>query len=98
MARALHDISQRCDAPYIAVNAVQITAEHLPLFARSAAGRTLYLDEICACPPDIQPMLLRLLEAKEIFDPAQGAPEQIDLRVISSTNEDTDTAVREGVF
>ncbi len=96
VARALHDISGRCDGPFIAVNAAQIGPEQLPLVARSAAGGTLFLDEICACPADIQPMLLRLIEAKEVLEPGQGAPERIDLRVVSATNEDTAEAVAAG--
>ena len=30
VARALHDISERCDRPFVAINAAQITAEQLP--------------------------------------------------------------------
>jgi DNA-binding NtrC family response regulator len=96
VARALHDISTRCDGPFVAVNAAQFSAEQLPLIARGAAGGTLFLDEICACPMDVQPSLLRLIESGEILDPARGTPEQIDLRVLSATNESTDTAVAEG--
>lgn len=95
-ARAMHDISPRCDGPYIAVNAAQMTAEQLPLLARSASGGTLFLDEVCACPLEIQPTLLRLIEAKEVLDAGQGVPETVDLRVISATNEDTDQAVADG--
>ncbi|MEM1372052.1 MAG: helix-turn-helix domain-containing protein, partial [Pseudomonadota bacterium] len=40
--------------------------------------------------------LLRLIESGEVLDPESGAPEQINLRVLSATNEDTDVAVREG--
>ncbi|MFT5005980.1 MAG: DNA-binding NtrC family response regulator [Paracoccaceae bacterium] len=95
-ARALHDISNRCNGPFIAVNAAQFGSQQLPLIARNAAGGTLFLDEICACPLDVQPMLLRLIEAKEILAPDQGRPERIDLRVLSATNESVATAVAEG--
>ncbi|WP_299375406.1 sigma-54 dependent transcriptional regulator [uncultured Tateyamaria sp.] len=95
-SRALHDVSGRCDGPYIAVNAAQIDAAQLPLVARNADGGTLFLDEICACPPEVQPMLLRLIEAKEILEPGQGTPEQVDLRIVSATNEDTGIAVAQG--
>ncbi len=95
-ARALHDISARCDGPYVALNAAQVSADQLHLVARSAAGGTLFLDEICACPGEIQTMLLRLIEAKEVLDPKQGTPETVDIRVVSATNEDTDRAVKEG--
>lgn len=96
VARALHDISHRCSGPFIAVNAAQFSAEQLPLIARSASGGTLFLDEICACPPDVQASLLRLIESGEVLSAESGAPEQISLRVISATNEDTGAAVAEG--
>lgn len=96
VARVLHDISDRCDAPYIAVNAAQITAEQLPIVAQGATGGTLFLDEVCACPVDIQPSLLRLIEAQEILPPGASAPEKVDLRILSATNEDTAQAVAEG--
>ena len=96
VARALHDISERCDGSFIAVNAAQFGVRQLPQIARSAAGGTLFLDEICACPPEVQPSLLRLIDTKEILDPDAGVPETVDLRVISATNEDVDAAVAAG--
>ncbi|MCK0141105.1 sigma-54 dependent transcriptional regulator [Aliiroseovarius sp. F20344] len=96
VARAIHDLSSRCDAPFVAVNAAQINAENLPNLARSAAGGTLFLDEICACPPDLQPVLLRLADAGEVLDAALGTPENIDLRIIAATNEDPQDAVAQG--
>ncbi|MEO0945619.1 MAG: sigma-54 dependent transcriptional regulator [Pseudomonadota bacterium] len=96
VARALHDTSDRCDGPYIAVNAAQITAAQLPRVAQSASGGTLFLDEMCACPGDVQPSLLRLIEAQEILLPDTGTPQSVDLRILSATNEDTDHAVADG--
>jgi len=96
VARALHDISDRCDGPFTAINAAQMTAQQLPLIAQNASGGTLFLDEICACPADIQPALLRLIEAQEILADGAGTPEKVDLQVISATNEDTAAAVTQG--
>ncbi len=96
VARALHDISDRCDAPFVAINAAQLNAAQLPLIAQNASGGTLFLDEICACPADIQPILLRLIEAQEILPDGAGAPVKVDLQIISATNEDTALAVTQG--
>ncbi len=96
VARALHDISARCDGPFVSLNASQFDVQQLPLIANEAAGGTLFLDEICACPPDVQPSLLRLIESKEILNTNRGTPEVMDLRVLSATNEDTQTAVKDG--
>lgn len=96
VARALHDISDRCDGPFVAINAAQLNASQLPLIAQTASGGTLFLDEICACPAEIQPILLRLIEAQEVLPDGAGAPEKIDVQIISATNEDTALAVAEG--
>lgn len=96
VARALHDISLRCSGPFVAVNAAQFSAEQLPMIARGASGGTLFLDEVCACPPDLQASLLRLIESGEFLSPGSSAPEQVDLRVLSATNEDTSAAVTQG--
>nr|WP_268821583.1 sigma-54 dependent transcriptional regulator [Octadecabacter dasysiphoniae] len=96
VARLIHDLSARCDGPYIAVNAAQISAAHLPYIAREASGGTLLLDEIGACPPDVQPLLLRMIDAGETLAPDTGLPEKVDLRIIAATNEDTDASVKAG--
>ncbi|MEO0773628.1 MAG: sigma-54 dependent transcriptional regulator, partial [Pseudomonadota bacterium] len=96
VARALHDTSSRCDGPYIAVNAAQITVAQLPVVAQGASGGTLFLDEVCACPGDVQPALLRLIEAQEILPEGAALPEKVDLRIVSATNEDTAQAIAEG--
>jgi DNA-binding NtrC family response regulator len=98
VARMIHDLSARCDGPYIAINAAQISADHLPYIAREAAGGTLLLDEIGACPPDVQPVLLHMIDAGEVLDPKKGLPEQVDLRVIAATNKDTDAAIKAGTL
>ncbi len=98
VARAIHDLSVRCDAPFVAISAAQMNAGNLPHIARSVAGGTLFLDEICACPPELQPSLLRLVEDGEALDPSEGIPERIDLRIVAATNEDPDTAVTQGRF
>lgn len=96
VSRMIHDLSDRCAAPYIVVNAAQISAAHLPHIANEATGGTLLLDEICACPLDMQPTLLRLIDAGEVMAPDQGSPQKVDLRIIAATNEDTDAAVKAG--
>ncbi|MCH2164516.1 MAG: sigma-54 dependent transcriptional regulator [Marinovum sp.] len=93
VARALHDLSERCDGPYVAVNAAQISITHLPVVAQGASGGTLFFDEVCACPSDVQPALLRLIEAQEILPNGAATPQTVDLRIISATNEDTSQAI-----
>ncbi|MEM9267777.1 MAG: sigma-54 dependent transcriptional regulator, partial [Pseudomonadota bacterium] len=98
VARALHDLGPRCDKPFVAINAAQLTADQIPNVAKAADTGTLFLDEICACPLDVQPMLLRLIETKEVLLAEQGTPSTLDFRVLSATNEDIGQALADGRF
>jgi len=62
-----------------------------------AEGGTIFLDEIGACPPDVQAQLLRALESGEV-QPVGGDPRRIDVRVLAATDEDLHAAVAEGRF
>jgi len=67
------------------------------LFAQ-ADGGTLLLDEIFDAPADVQPMLLRALDAGEILPLGADAPRTIDVRVIAATDADLDAAQARGAF
>lgn len=63
-----------------------------------AQGGTLFLDEIGDMPQTLQAKLLRVLQEKT-FDPLGGlSPVQADVRIISATNQNLETLVREGRF
>lgn len=56
--------------------------------AKLADGGTLFIDEIGCLPPELQPRLLRLLQAG-LFSPMGGSNEiTVDLQIIAATNED----------
>ena len=63
-----------------------------------ARGGTLFLDEINSLPLDLQPKLLRAIEAQEIWPVGAEAPERTDLRLQAATNVRLDGLVREGRF
>ncbi|MCM0650978.1 sigma 54-interacting transcriptional regulator [Clostridium swellfunianum] len=63
-----------------------------------AHGGTLLLDEIGAMPYNMQSKLLRVLEEREFERIGGSSRIKIDMRVIASTNEDLQTAVKEGRF
>jgi DNA-binding NtrC family response regulator len=63
---------------------------------RSAAGGTLFLDEIGEVPLDLQPKLLRFLEAHEIHPLGEPHPMTVDVRVIAATNAPLEQLVAEG--
>ena len=72
--------------------------EHFQGVIRAAAGGTLFLDEIGDTGLDVQPKLLRFLEAGEVHPIGETQPARVDVRVIAATNADLETLVRDGRF
>jgi DNA-binding NtrC family response regulator len=64
----------------------------------SADGGTLFLDEIGELPVDVQPMLLRALEAGEVRAVGGDQPTQVSVRVVAATNRDLEKEVPQGRF
>ncbi|MEN3002780.1 sigma-54-dependent Fis family transcriptional regulator [Dehalobacterium formicoaceticum] len=66
-------------------------------FERAQHG-TIFLDEIGDMPLDLQAILLRVLQEKEIVRVGGYRPIPIDARVIAATNQDLVNRVKEGAF
>src|SRR5262245_54849021 len=63
-----------------------------------AHGGTLFLDEIGELPPELQVMLLRVLQERE-FERLGGSDSvQVDVRIVAATNRDLIEEVRAGRF
>ena len=63
-----------------------------------ADGGTLFLDEIGELSPSIQVKLLRFLQEREISRLGSNINIAVDVRIISATNRDLETQVKEGSF
>ncbi len=63
-----------------------------------ANGGTIFLDEIGELRTDLQPKLLRVLEARRVTRVGGAAPLELDLRVIAATHRDLEQQVAAGKF
>lgn len=63
-----------------------------------AHGGTLFLDEIGEMSPKLQVKLLRVLQEREFEPVGSDHAVQVDVRVLTATNQDLRVAVHEGKF
>jgi DNA-binding NtrC family response regulator len=64
----------------------------------AADGGTVFLDEIGELPLELQPKLLRALEAREIRRVGETRPRKVNVRVVSATNRDLEREVNRARF
>jgi DNA-binding NtrC family response regulator len=69
----------------------------LGLFS-TAAGGTVFLDEIGELPAEAQAKLLRVLETKRLRPVGEVREHEIDIRVVAATNRNLEEDVRAGRF
>ncbi|MFP5286963.1 MAG: sigma 54-interacting transcriptional regulator [Thermoanaerobaculia bacterium] len=67
-------------------------------YFRRAHGGTLFLDEVGEAPPEVQVMLLRALETREIHPLGSQSSQRVDVRVVAATDADLEEKVRREQF
>ena len=67
-------------------------------FFEQADGGTLFLDEVGELPIGLQSKLLRVLEDKTFIPLGAQQSVRVDVRLVSATNTNLDTACQEGKF
>ncbi len=67
-------------------------------YFRAAHGGTLFLDEVGEAPPEVQVMLLRVLETGEVFPVGASAPIATDVRLIAATDAHLEARIDAGHF
>jgi transcriptional regulator with GAF, ATPase, and Fis domain len=63
-----------------------------------ADGGTLFLDEIGELPMELQPKLLRALEARQVTRMGSNRPISVNVRIVAATNRSLATEVDRGRF
>jgi len=63
-----------------------------------ADGGTLFLDEVSSMPLTLQPKLLRVIEERAFYRVGSEIQTRIDVRLITATSVDLDSAVEKGSF
>ncbi len=112
-ARLLHGWSPRADKTFVTVNSARITPERFEqeLFGEEADGKliragllemadggTLYLDEVADMPLSTQARILRVLTDQSFVRVGGNREIGVDVRVVSSTSGDLETAIEEKRF
>jgi DNA-binding NtrC family response regulator len=72
-------------------------ARHRGLFEQ-AHGGTIFLDEVGELPPQVQSMLLRVLEEGSLRRVGGEKSVKVDVRVVAATHRDLERMVRDGTF
>ncbi len=70
---------------------------HAGIFEQ-ANGGTLFIDEIGELPPELQPKLLRALEARQVRRVGSAEWTSVDVRVVAATHRDLRARVAQGAF
>jgi DNA-binding NtrC family response regulator len=63
-----------------------------------ANGGSLFLDEVGDMPPSLQAKLLRVLENQEVARIGSNEAIKVDVRLLSATHRDLESAIRAGSF
>lgn len=112
VARTLHKLSERKDQPFMALNCAALHPERLEeeLFGverdgsihkgvlELSNGGTLLLDEVADMPLETQGKILRVLQDNKIHPVGNQDYIDINVRVMASTNQDLQQAIKDGSF
>ncbi|RLQ87872.1 sigma-54-dependent transcriptional regulator [Notoacmeibacter ruber] len=112
-ARAVHAASGRARGPFVTINAGAMTPERMEieLFGTESNGGerkvgaleeahrgTLYIDEIADMPRETQNKILSVLTHQQ-FERVGGTRRvKVDVRIISSTSQNLEAMIAEGLF
>jgi two-component system nitrogen regulation response regulator GlnG len=67
-------------------------------FFLAADGGTLFLDEVGEAPPEVQVLLLRVLETGELYPVGGHTPVKVDVRLLAATDARLEEQIQLGQF
>jgi len=67
-------------------------------FFRAAQGGTLFLDEVGEAAPEVQVLLLRVLETGELYPVGSSTPVAIHVRLVTATDAPLEELIQQGRF
>ena len=67
-------------------------------YFRAAEGGTLFLDEVGEATMEVQAMLLRVLETRQVMPVGSHTPRPVDVRLVAATDSDLEARARRGDF
>ncbi len=67
-------------------------------FFRAAQGGTLFLDEVAEASPEVQALLLRVLETGEMFPVGSRTPVKTQVRLVAATDAHLEEQIQQGHF
>jgi sigma-54 specific flagellar transcriptional regulator A len=96
VARSLHDLSSRRDAPFVPINcgAISSRAGRFEL----AEGGTLFLDEIGDMPLEMQVKILRVIQERTFERVGSDKTRSADVRIIAATHRNLEAMIEAGQF
>jgi len=110
VARAIHELSPRANAPFISIDCTSIPSSFIEqeIFGKpdvskegvveKAQNGTLYLQEVTALSESAQIHLLHLLEKGRLQYEREEVSKNLDVRIIASSSFDISSAVKRNTF
>ncbi len=113
VARALHERSNRNNAPFVVFNCAAVpehmiekelfgqsqgTTQNEPGLLHKATGGTLFLDEVGELPPIAQARLLRLLQGNTHDSQPHDPSDTTNVRILAATHRDIRKLIEEQRF
>lgn len=114
VAREIHRLSGRVEAPFVTIGCVGLTADQFMRDCvggvvdetgryrmgglQEAEGGTVYFDEIGELPLDVQPIVIKLIDEGVLSLQGNGEMLPLNVRVIASTHVDLEKLVIKEAF